>query len=131
MATYCIEIDGLETIESLGAGSVGNLLLNMAGGLRPEDLSAREERLLKNEYGPNWRSVLGYEKPEAGSKAVVGTIYVPFAEPVKYTPLRKPKRKGTCIGKCGRDGYIYPAGVFDNSQKYCDVCYNAKFGTGK
>lgn len=38
-----------------------NLLLNMASGLSPEHLTSQEVALLEQEFGPNWRRVLGYE----------------------------------------------------------------------
>lgn len=47
---------------------VGNLLLNMSGGLLPEHLSKDEVDLLVEEYGENWFCELGYDdsynKPE-------------------------------------------------------------------
>lgn len=39
-----------------------NLLLNLASGLLPEDLTAYEVKLLENEMGPNWFEALGYDE---------------------------------------------------------------------
>lgn len=44
--------------------SLGNLILNMQGGLLPEHLSKDECRMLEKEFGKNWFSVLGYTEPE-------------------------------------------------------------------
>ena len=41
---------------------VENLLLNMMGGLLPEDLLPNEVKLLEREYGKNWFKILGYSK---------------------------------------------------------------------
>ncbi len=37
-----------------------NLLLNMACGLLPENLSVDEVKLLENEFGKDWFEYLGY-----------------------------------------------------------------------
>lgn len=41
-----------------------NLLLNMAGGLLPENLTVQEVALLEEEFGHNWFKILGYEESE-------------------------------------------------------------------
>lgn len=41
-----------------------NLTLNMAGGLLPENLSAKEIALLESSYGPTWFEDLGYSEPK-------------------------------------------------------------------
>jgi hypothetical protein len=41
-----------------------NLLLNMNGGLLPEDLSRREVKLLEERFGKNWFEELGYNDAE-------------------------------------------------------------------
>jgi hypothetical protein len=41
-----------------------NLLLNMSGGLLPENLSEEEVYLLVVRYGDNWFEALGYSEPE-------------------------------------------------------------------
>lgn len=38
-----------------------NLLLNMAAGLKPEDLSEHEVWLIKDSYGDDWKKTLGYD----------------------------------------------------------------------
>ncbi len=43
---------------------VTNLLLNMSGGLLPEDLSEEEVNMLKEKYGEDWFEELGYTEPE-------------------------------------------------------------------
>ncbi|MFA5572559.1 MAG: hypothetical protein WDA42_05585 [Candidatus Bathyarchaeia archaeon] len=43
---------------------VGNLLLNMSGGLLPEYLAADEIAALKDVYGNEWFEKLGYTEPE-------------------------------------------------------------------
>lgn len=40
---------------------VGNLLLNLMGGLLPEHLSREEVKLLEMEFGENWFDELGYD----------------------------------------------------------------------
>jgi hypothetical protein len=42
---------------------VSNLLMNMSGGLLPEDLSKEEVELMASEYGDNWFEKLGYTEP--------------------------------------------------------------------
>jgi len=42
---------------------LGNLLLNMSGGLLPEHLSKQEVDLLTKEYGNDWFEKLGYTEP--------------------------------------------------------------------
>ena len=42
---------------------VENLVLNMSGGLLPENLSKTEVELLKTRYGSNWFNKLGYTEP--------------------------------------------------------------------
>ena len=41
-----------------------NLLLNLACGLLPENLSKNEIDLLKSRFGENWFDVLGYRETE-------------------------------------------------------------------
>ncbi len=41
-----------------------NIILNMSGGLLPEDLQPDEVRLLENKYGKDWFTVLGYAEPK-------------------------------------------------------------------
>lgn len=41
---------------------VENIVLNMSAGLLPEDLSRTECIILKEEYGPNWFTQLGYDE---------------------------------------------------------------------
>ena len=41
-----------------------NLLLNMSGGLLPEDLQPDEVELLRSKYGENWFEELGYNDKE-------------------------------------------------------------------
>ncbi len=41
-----------------------NLLLNMSGGLLPENLSKDENEMLKKRFGKNWFEDLGYSEPE-------------------------------------------------------------------
>jgi hypothetical protein len=41
-----------------------NLLLNMSGGLLPKDLSENEIGLLRDRFGPDWFTKLGYSEPE-------------------------------------------------------------------
>lgn len=41
-----------------------NLVLNMSGGLLPENLTQSEILLLKKEYGENWFEKLGYSEPD-------------------------------------------------------------------
>lgn len=43
---------------------VENIVLNMSGGLLPENLTQSEILLLKKEYGENWFEKLGYSEPE-------------------------------------------------------------------
>lgn len=43
---------------------IDNLLLNMSGGLLPENLSREEVNLLKKKYGESWFDVLGYKYPD-------------------------------------------------------------------
>ena len=44
--------------------NVDNLLLNMSGGLLPENLQADDVKLLEEKYGVDWFTVLGYTEPE-------------------------------------------------------------------
>lgn len=39
---------------------ITNLLLNMSGGLLPQHLSVKEQRLLQAEFGYHWFEHLGY-----------------------------------------------------------------------
>ena len=41
-----------------------NILLNMYGGLLPEELSERECSLFKTTIGPDWFNQLGYFEPK-------------------------------------------------------------------
>ena len=41
-----------------------NLLLNMSGGLLPKDLSEDEVNLLRDRFGPDWFTKLGYSEPK-------------------------------------------------------------------
>jgi hypothetical protein len=43
---------------------LNNLLFNLASGLELNDLSEREIKLLLDKFGPNWKTVLGYNSPE-------------------------------------------------------------------
>jgi hypothetical protein len=43
---------------------IDNLLLDMSGGLLPENLSGNEVDLLKQQFGDDWFIVLGYSEPE-------------------------------------------------------------------
>lgn len=43
---------------------VTNLLLNMSGGLLPENLTGDEIDLLAGKYGPDWFEKLGYNEKE-------------------------------------------------------------------
>lgn len=54
------EIEDPKTLED----PVVNLLLNMSGGLLPEDLQSDEVELLKSKYGSNWFEELGYNDKE-------------------------------------------------------------------
>lgn len=40
-----------------------NLLMNMSGGLLPENLTLSEIKMLQNKYGLNWFEELGYSEP--------------------------------------------------------------------
>jgi hypothetical protein len=41
-----------------------NLLLNMLSGLRPEELTEYDVKLLRQRFGDNWFEELGYSEPE-------------------------------------------------------------------
>lgn len=41
---------------------IDNLLLNMSGGLLPENLTVDEVSLLKDRYGDDWFAKLGYSE---------------------------------------------------------------------
>lgn len=43
---------------------LNNLLLNLCSGLELDNLSEREIKLLSDKFGPNWKTVLGYNSPE-------------------------------------------------------------------
>ncbi len=43
---------------------IDNLLMNMSGGLLPENLSKEEVDLLKERYGKDWFEYLGYTEPK-------------------------------------------------------------------
>lgn len=43
---------------------LNNLLFNLGSGLELNDLSEREIKLLSDKFGPNWKTVLGYNSPE-------------------------------------------------------------------
>jgi hypothetical protein len=40
---------------------IENLLLNMSGGLKPEDLNEHERKILEAELGKDWLLKLGYQ----------------------------------------------------------------------
>ena len=44
--------------------TVQNLLLNMSGGLLPEELTPTEVNWLEKEFGAGWFEYLGYTEPE-------------------------------------------------------------------
>lgn len=51
-------------IDASKIGSVENLLLNLSGGLLPENLTSEEVKVLEKEYGPDWFEKMGYTEPE-------------------------------------------------------------------
>lgn len=51
-----------------------NLLLNMSGGLLPEDLSEYERSLLETRFGVDWFHKLGYKESDGYKNPVaIGT----------------------------------------------------------
>jgi hypothetical protein len=65
-ATQTLEDEDLDISDN-----VNNILLNMSGGLLPENLSKEEINILKKAFGKNWFTYLGYtedkyKKPKIG-----------------------------------------------------------------
>ncbi len=50
-------------MKDLNVSILDNLILNMSGGLLPEQLSESEIQLLVDEYGKDWFDYLGYKEP--------------------------------------------------------------------
>lgn len=61
MSGYVITIDGGD-INKLD--DCANLMLNLAAGVRPEDLTEDEVYILKVKFGEDWFDELGYYEPE-------------------------------------------------------------------
>lgn len=49
-------------METIKFSKVENILLNMQGGLLPKDLTKKEVKILKKEYGKDWFKILGYDE---------------------------------------------------------------------
>lgn len=64
-----------------------NLLLNMSGGLLPKDLSENEVKLLRDRFGPDWFTKLGYSEPEYERPKPPATCQVGLAIESCRTPV--------------------------------------------
>lgn len=58
------KIQSIEVTEEMLKDETNNLLLNMSGGLLPENLSKRETALLEKRFGKDWFYILGYNDQE-------------------------------------------------------------------
>lgn len=60
MSTFMLTLEG-HAIEEFFNEPVNNLLMNMSSGLLPEHLSESDCQLLKEKFGTDWFTELGYD----------------------------------------------------------------------
>jgi len=118
-----------------------NLLFNLGAGLPPEYLTEREIALLVTEYGPNWKTEMGYTEPSEQLLKCQQTSTC-SVKPKKATnndqrnlePKRPIPRYGggkksvkLCTNGCGKEGYVIPSGDFSRTKQFCPDCYHKKY----